>query len=82
MGETNDRNSQQKRSTKREAAIYREQSACVRACVRACNVRTINDGIACVTSRTSEGCSSSTPPLENSEGTRRLPAARLRVPTA
>ena len=41
-------------------------------CVRACNVGTINDGIACVTSRTSAGRSSSAPPLENSGGTRRV----------
>lgn len=41
------------------------------ACVRACNVGGINDGIACVTSRTSAGRSSSAPPLENSGGTRR-----------
>lgn len=48
-----------KRSTKREAAVYRK----VRACVRACSLGTINERIACASSPRSEGRSSSAPPL-------------------
>lgn len=53
----------------------------VRACVRACSLGTINERIACASSRTSGGRSSSAPPLWR-HASPSLPVSRLRASTA